>query len=297
MLGASSPNADQKPRPDSTTFRAGIDVVSLNVSVKDHGNKPISNLAPDDFLVFEDNVPQTVVSVSRQRVPLGLALLLDTSASMEHNLGLAKAAASEFVERMAPEDRATIIDFDTRVQVLQAFTADIHLLRAAIARTAAGGSTALFNAVYIALKDLEKARAETPEDIRRQAIVVLSDGEDTSSLMAFEDVLDLAKRSHTSIYAIGIREKNPVGIQHPSEGDFVLRRLASETGGLAYFPLGADDLPRIYREIADELTSQYLVAYAPANVARDGRWRRLAVRVNRPNYSARTKAGYYAPSH
>src|SRR6476660_199215 len=82
ILAATSPNADQKPRTDPTIFRAGIDVVSLNVSVKDHGKTSISNLAPDDFLVFEDNVPQTVVSVSRQRVPLGLALLLDTSASM-----------------------------------------------------------------------------------------------------------------------------------------------------------------------------------------------------------------------
>jgi len=297
MLAAGSPPTAQRPQPDATNFRAGIDVVSLNVSVRDHGNKSIADLVSDDFVVFEDNVPQTVVSVSRQRVPLGLALLLDTSASMDNNLPLAKAAASEFVDRMAPSDRASVIDFDSRVQVLQPFTSDVPALRDAIARTSAGGSTSLFNAIYIALKDLEKARASTPEEIRRQAIVVLSDGDDTSSLITFEDVLDLAKRSHTSIYAIGIREKTPIGIQRPSDGDFVLRRLAQETGGLAYFPIGADDLPRIYREIADELTSQYLVAYAPANVARDGRWRRLAVRVNRPNCSARTKAGYYAPSH
>jgi Ca-activated chloride channel family protein len=225
-----------------------------------------------------------------------LALLLDTSASMENNLALAKAAASEFVDRMAPEDQASVIDFDSRVQVVQPFTADVQSLRSAIARVAAGGSTALFNALYIALKDLEKARASTPEEIRRQAIVVLSDGDDTSSLIAFEDVLDLAKRSHTSIYAIGIRGKEPFGREPSAGGDFVLRRLAQETGGLAFFPIGAEDLPRIYREIADELTSQYLVAYAPANVARDGRWRRLAVRVNRPNCSARTKTGYYAPN-
>jgi Ca-activated chloride channel family protein len=296
MLLASSSHAQGRRPSDSTVFRAGIDVVSLNVSVRDSSNKPIPPLSPDDFVVFEDNRPQTVVSVSRQRVPLGLALLLDTSASMERNLALAQAAAAEFVERMALEDQASVIDFDSRVKVLQPFTSDIQALRSAISRTSADGSTSLFNAVYIALKDLERARASTPEEIRRQAIVVLSDGDDTSSLLAFDDVLDLAKRSHTSIYTIGIREKNPSGQPMAASGDFVLRRLAAETGGLAYFPLGADDLPRIYREIADELTSQYLVAYVPANVARDGQWRRLAVRVNRPNCSARTKAGYFAPT-
>ena len=213
-----------------------------------------------------------MVSVSRQRVPLGLALLLDTSASMENNLSLAKAAASEFVERMAPSDRASVIDFDSRVQVVQELTSEIPALRDAIARTTAGGSTSLFNALYIALKDLEKARASTPEEIRRQAIVVLSDGDDTSSLIAFEDVLDLAKRSHTSIYAIGIRDKNPIAVQRPAAGDFVLRRLAQETGGLAYFPIGADDLHRIYREIADELTTRswWLMRLPTSHATDDG---------------------------
>jgi Ca-activated chloride channel family protein len=286
----------QRPLRDSPVFRSEIALVSLNVAVKGSANKPVPELLVGDFSVFEDMVPQPIVSVSRQRVPLGLALLLDTSASMQDNLGLAQLAASEFVQRMAPADQAAVIAFDTRVQSLQPFTNDVAALQAAIKQTAAGGSTTLYNALYIALKDLERARAGTPDEIRRQAIVVLSDGEDTSSLVPFEEVLDLAKRSHTSIYAIGIHSKEPGATQRPSNGDFVLRRLTQETGGLAYFPTGAEDLPRIYREVADELTTQYLVAYTPMNSARDGRWRRLNVRVNRPDCVARTRTGYYAPN-
>ncbi len=286
----------QRPQRDAPVFRSEIALVSLNVAVKGRANEAVPELMAGDFSVFEDLIPQPIVSVSRQRIPLGLALLLDTSASMQDNLGLAQLAASEFVQRMAPTDQAAVIAFDTRVQSLQSFTSDVVALQAAIKRTAASGSTALFNALYIALKDLEKARASTPEDIRRQAIVVLSDGEDTVSLVPFEDVLDLAKRSHTSIYAIGIRSKEAGITQRPAEGEFVLRRLTQETGGLAYFPTGAEDLPRIYREVADELTTQYLVAYTPINNAHDGKWRRLNVRVNRPDYVARTRTGYYAPN-
>ena len=296
MLPRMPSASGQRPQRDSPVFRSEIALVSLNVAVKGHTNKPVPELIAGDFTVFEDSVPQPILSVSRQRIPLGLALLLDTSASMENKLGLAQLAASEFVQRMAPDDQAAVIDFDSRVQLLQPFTNDVLALQAAIKRTAAGGSTALFNALYIALKDLEKARATTPEEIRRQAIVVLSDGEDTSSLVPFEDVLDVAKRSHTSIYAIGIHSKEPGTTQHLSDGDFVLRRLAQETGGLAYFPTGAEDLPRIYREVADELTTQYLVAYTPINNVRDGKWRRLNVRVNRPDCVARTRTGYYAPN-
>jgi Ca-activated chloride channel family protein len=137
---------------DSPVFRSEIALVSLNVAVTDHANKPVPELIAGDFTVFEDSVPQPIVSVSRQRIPLGLALLLDTSASMEDKLGLAQLAASEFVRRMAPDDQAAVIDFDSRVQVLQPFTHDVEALQAAIKRTAAGGSTALFNALYIALK-------------------------------------------------------------------------------------------------------------------------------------------------
>jgi Ca-activated chloride channel homolog len=180
--------------------------------------------------------------------------------------------------------------------ILQPFTNQATELEQAIHRTSAGGSTSMYNAIYIALKDLKKAIATNVEEIRRQAIVVLSDGEDTSSLLPFEEVLDLAKRSETAIYAIGLRagEGTSVG-KGFKEAEFVLRQLAQQTGGRAFFPSQTPELAGIYGQIADELSSQYTVGYTSKNSRRDGAWRRIVVRVNRPSVIARTKQGYFAP--
>jgi Ca-activated chloride channel family protein len=287
--------AGAQQSPDPSVFRSGVALVSLNVTVRDHLNKNVPDLEQADFAVFEDGVKQPLIEVSRRRVPLALSLLIDSSASMEDKLTMAQAAGSEFIRRLDPLDRASVIHFDSRVDVLQPFTSDTASLDAALHRIKPNGSTAMFNAVYIALRDLERIKPLKAEDISRQAIVLLSDGDDTSSLVPFEDVLDLAKRSHTSIYAIGIRGPEVLGITRPRDGDFVLRRLAQETGGAAFFPQTVNDLPRIYREVADELSTQYLIAYTPTNPRSDGRWRRVNVRVTRPECAARTRAGYYAP--
>jgi VWFA-related protein len=154
----------------------------------------------------------------------------------------------------------------------------------------------MYNAIYIALKDLKRIIATRVDEIRRQAIVVLSDGEDTSSLLPFEEVLDLAKRSETAIYAIGLRSNESTGSKGFKEAEFVLRQLSQETGGRAYFPGQVSELAAIYGQIADELSSQYTVGYSSKNQKRDGAWRRVVVRVDRPNVSARTKQGYFAPT-
>jgi Ca-activated chloride channel family protein len=190
------------------------------------------------------------------------------------------------------------VDFDSRVIVIQPFTSKVVELEQAIRRTSAGGSTSMYNAIYIALKDLKKMVATSTDEIRRQAIVLLSDGEDTSSLLPFEEVLDLAKRSETAIYAIGLRSDE--GASSSSRGfkeaEFVLRQLSQETGGRAFFPSNVAELGGIYSLIADELSSQYTVGYTSRNSKRDGAWRRIVVRVNRPNTTARTKLGYFAPT-
>ena len=132
------------------------------------------------------------------------------------------------------------------------------------------------------------------EDVRRQALIVFSDGEDTSSLVSFDEVLDLAKRSETAIYTIALRGAD-LQAKGFREAEFVLRTLARETGGRAFFPMKIDDLAAVYAQIADELASQYTIGYTSLNPKRDGAWRRLAVQVSRPSNTARTKNGYYAP--
>jgi Ca-activated chloride channel family protein len=202
------------------------------------------------------------------------------------------------VKRLRSQDLAEVVDFDSRVVILQAFSGNHQELEQAIRKTSAGGSTSLYNAIYIALKDLKKIVAKNADEIRRQAIVVLSDGEDTSSLLPFEEVLDLAKRSETAIYSIGLRsgEGPSTTTKGFKEAEFVLRQFSQETGGRSFFPAQLADLTNVYGQISDELSSQYTVGYTSKNAKRDGSWRRVVVRINKPNLVARTKLGYFAPT-
>ena len=292
------PPAQQQPAPPQVPFRAGVELVSLNVTVTDGTQKYITDLAPEDFQVYEDGVKQEVTFFNKTNLPIALALLLDTSASMESKLPTAQEAAIGFAKKLRSQDLAEVIDFDSRVVVLQNFSNSLPDLEQAIHKTSAGGSTSLYNAVYIALKDLKKVVAKNTEEIRRQAIIVLSDGEDTSSLLPFEEVLDLAKRSETAIYTIGLRTPDGPGTTTKGfkEAEFVLRQFSQETGGRAFFPNQLADLANVYGQIADELSSQYTVGYTSRNPKRDGSWRRIVVRVNRPSLTARTKLGYFAPT-
>jgi len=279
------------------SFRAGVDLVSLNVTVME-AQKYVTDLNQDDFSVYEDGVKQEVTFFNKSNLPIALALLLDTSASMESKLQTAQEAAIGFARKLRPQDLAEVIDFDSRVTVLQNFINNAPELETAIKKTSAGGSTSLYNAIYIALKDLKKVVAKSPDEIRRQAIVVLSDGEDTSSLLPFEEVLDLAKRSETAIYSIGLRanEGPSTSTRGFKEAEFVLRQFSQETGGRSFFPNQLADLNGVYGQIAEELSSQYIVGYTSRNPKRDGAWRRIVVRVNRPNTVARTKLGYFGPT-
>ncbi|WP_291983036.1 VWA domain-containing protein, partial [Luteitalea sp.] len=296
-------STDQPPAPpaapEQPTFRAGVEVVSLNVTVTERDGRFVSGLPQEAFSVFEDGVKQDVIFFSGTQLPTALGLLVDTSASMNDKLPTAQRAAIGFVERMRTDDILTVVDFDSRAEILQGFTSDQARLAAAIKRTTAGGSTSLYNAVYIALNEFKKIRAASAQnEVRRQAIVVLSDGEDTSSLVPFEEVLELAKRTEVQIYAIGLKDGGGKGrpMGGFSESDFVLKQFAQETGGKAFFPTSAEELPAIYGAVADELAAQYTVGYASRNQRRDGRWRRVVVRIERPNAIARTKQGYYGPT-
>jgi Ca-activated chloride channel homolog len=276
-------------------IRSGVELVSLNVTVTDGGNKYVSDLNEEDFEVYEDGAKQKLTFFSKTQQPISLALLLDTSASMDERMGIAQEAAIGFAKQLHKEDQAEVIDFDSQVRILSPFTNDSAALEKAIRATTPNGSTSLYNAIYISLKELKKTKAASTSDIRRQAIVLLSDGDDTSSLIEFDEVLDLAKRSETAIYAIGLRQ-GEIARKEFKEAEFVLKQLATETGGRAYFPTDARDLAKIYQTIWDELSSQYSIAYSSGNPKRDGAWRRIQVRLLKPSLTARTKQGYYGPT-
>lgn len=287
--------AAQGQQAQQPAFKAAVDLVSLNITVTDGAStKYVTDLDAQNFSVYEDGVYQDLTLFNKTRLPIALSLLMDTSSSMEDRLNVAQEAAIGFAKQIRPQDLAEVIDFDSRVEVVQPYTNDRALLERAIRQTVAGGSTSLYNAVYISLKGFQKIKAKDSEEIRRQALVVLSDGEDTSSLVSFDELLDLARRSETAVFCIGLqaRESTSRGFR---EATFALRQLATDTGGRAFFINDVKELAGVYTQIADELSSQYTVGYTSKNNRRDGGWRRIVVRVDRPGATVRTKQGYYGP--
>lgn len=283
------------PLRGAQVFRAGTDTVFLSITVTDGSGRLVGGLDQNQFEVLEDGVPQQIRVFARDPQPIALSILLDTSTSMEPKLATAMEAASGFAQRLTSRDVAQIVDFDSQVQILQGFTSDRSLLEAAIRRSGAGGSTSLYNAIYVALSEQRTFTARTEEEVRRQAIVVLSDGDDTSSLVDYEQVLDLSKRSEVAVYAIGLRTPGEAARTGFNEADYVLRTLSEETGGRVFFVEDVDALSGIYEQIALELANQYTVGYTSSNTKQDGAWRRIRVDIDLPGAIARTRAGYYGP--
>lgn len=277
-------------------FRSGSALVALNVTVQDDGQKYIGGLQSNDFAVFEDGVRQNVQFFESTTVPIDLIVLIDQSSSMNDKLDLVHEAAAGFLKTLRDGDRGAVVGFADGVTVLQPLTTDRALLDSAVRQTTAKGSTALNNAVYIALKQFGQA-AHGDSGVRRQAIVVLSDGEDTSSLVTFDDVLAVARKTGVNIYTVGLQSRIaaarvPATRKYFSDADLTMKQLARETGALSFFP-HPGDLKAVYGSIASELASQYSIGYVPANTRPDGRFRRIVVQVvTRPSLHPRTRQGY-----
>jgi Ca-activated chloride channel family protein len=280
-----------------TTFRSGVDLVALSVVVTDGRDKFVSGLSADDFAVLEDGVPQQVSFFSATAVPMDLALLLDTSASMIDKMAVVHEAATGFVSSAKPGDRVTVVDIKDGVRVLHPLDEDLDAARAAIRTTSARGGTALYNGLYMTLKEMVRQRRSNGE-VRRQAILVLSDGDDTASLVGFDDVMDVAKQSGIAIYTITLKtalQRLLAYDRHTAvSGEFAMRTLAQETGARAFFPAQAAELAGVYGIIAEELASQYTLGYMSTNIVRDGAYRRVSVRVTQPDVRTRTRMGYVA---
>ena len=278
------------------TFGTGIEVINLSLSVTDPAQNYVIDLDSADFAVYEDGIRQDLEFFTHRNLPISLVIMVDTSASMEEKLSVAQQAAIRFTKTLRPVDLAQIVQFNDRATTLQPFTNDLASLEAAILETETSGPTALHNALYISLKDLSKEK--NTNQLRRRAVVMLSDGEDTASLVSDDQVVDLAKKSEINIYAISLRPNRPQDRtrQAFSQAEYLLTALARDTGGRVYFPTSLSELDAVYDRIAEELRTLYSVGYISSNERRDGKWRRIVVRVpNRKGISVRHKLGYYAP--
>ena len=284
-----------QPAPRAPTFRVGIEVVHLTVSVTDNLDRYVTQLGAEQFAVFEDGVRQDLTLFTHQDLPISLVLLVDTSASMEKKLAAAQAAAVRFVRTLKPEDRAQVVQFNDRLKVLQDFTSDQPKLEAAVAQLRAVGPTSLHNALYVSLKELDRQKQEA--ELRRRAVVLLSDGEDTSSLVSDEQVIGLAREAEIGVYAVRLRRKRVPDRDRMSfsKATYLLETLARDTGGRVYFPDALSELEAVYDRIAEELRTQYNLGYVSSNDRRDGKWRRIVVRVpSREDLQIRHRLGYHA---
>ena len=298
--GATAQTSDLQPVPSVPTFRSSASIVALNVTVQDAGAHYVTDLQPSDFAVYEDGVRQDVRYFESSSVPVDLIVLIDTSSSMSDKMTVVHEAATGFLGTLRPGDRGAVVTFADTVNVRQPLTDDRARLDEAVRGTTARGETALYNAVYISLKQFGQA-AQGSSSVRRQAIVVLSDGQDTSSLVSLDDVMELARRMGVNIYTVSLQSK--LGPGRPiagdvgrgfSDADFAMKEMARETGAQAFFP-GTLELKRVYGSIAAEVAHQYSIGYVPVNGRADGRFRRIIVQiVTRPGLHSRTRLGYTA---
>lgn len=283
------------------TFKAGVELVALNVVVVDTKQQFVAGLTANNFAVYEDGVQQDVSFFAADEVPLDVAMVLDTSASMHDKLATAQKAAIRFASSLRPVDRLLVVDVKETSRILSPLSHDVKAAQDAILGTTAQGSTALYNSLYATLKEMKRQHGGESE-MRRQALVVLSDGDDTSSLVSFDDVMELARRSGISIYTILLtgavsgdptdRRRNPF----VSKSEYGMKALAQETGARSFVALDIADLAGVYKSIGQELASQYALGYTSNNARRDGGYRRVQVRiVDRAGAQPRTRAGYFAP--
>jgi Ca-activated chloride channel homolog len=283
----------------SRAFKSGVDLVPLTVTVTDRAGHYVPDLTAADFAVFEEGKRQVVSHFAADPVPLDVAFLIDTSSSMGATLPLAQKAASGLVRQLRAGDRASVSGIGSSVLVHQSMTPELTRVEAALRSTRAHGNTAVYDAVYIALRDCRQ-EPSTASEIRRQVIVLLSDGIDTASHVTFDDILNLVHRVDVTIYVVSLANDpvlvNAVARDRTSfESAHALSTLARESGGRLFTPGTARELPAIYEAIGQELSGQYVLGYVPAALAADGTFRRISVGVLEPRAgTARTRAGYYA---
>jgi Ca-activated chloride channel homolog len=286
---------EMRPLASDGTFRSGVDLVSLNVIVTDNHDKFVTGLSQQKFSVFEDGIQQEVSYFAAANIPLDLAILLDSSSSMSDKMATVQEAAVGFASHLREGDRVTVVGVKDSARTLHELDGDVKGACEAIRHTSAGGGTALYNALYTTIKQLQKVHA-ADGDIRRQAIAVLTDGDDTTSLVTFDDLLVLAKQAGIAIYTIALKSPYPqIGLtsqKYFSEAEFAMKSLAQETGARSFFPTDISQLAGVYSLITQELSNQYALGYTSNNPRQDGAFRRILVRVAEPNVRTRTRSGY-----
>jgi Ca-activated chloride channel family protein len=274
------------------TYRVSVDLVNVLCSVFDKNtNSFVTNLMQEDFSVYEDGKKQEIKNFAREtNLPLTIAMLIDTSRSVAPKLKFEQEAATSFFQSILREtDRAMLVEFDSGVTLVQDFTNDPNKLAKGISKLRAAGGTALYDAIYITCD--EKLIRETG----RKALIILSDGEDESSRVSLQQATEMALHAEATTFAISISKGGFFGVGNSEKGDDVLEDIAKETGGRIFFPFKIDDLDDAFRQINQELRSQYSIGYLSTNPLRDGNYRKIEIKVSEGGLKLSHRKGYYAP--
>ncbi len=297
-LGAGIWAAEQKPvvqqpvQADEPT-RIQVDVTRVNLlyTVTDRKGRFVTNLTKDDFEVVESKKPQNIMEFNAESdLPLRLGVLIDTSNSIRERFKFEQDAAIEFLNNTihANQDRAMLVSFDTKAELVSDLVSDTEKLATAIRSLRPGGGTSLYDAIFFACRD--KLSQDQPKHKFRRAIVIVSDGDDNQSQYTRDQALEMAQKADVVLYAIST---NISKIE--SDGDKVLRYFAAETGGKAFFPFKVEDLEQSFENIANELRHQYNIAYRPEPLKTDGLFHAVELRVkSRKDLVVHVRKGYYA---
>ncbi|HQU84744.1 MAG TPA: VWA domain-containing protein [Pyrinomonadaceae bacterium] len=272
---------------DDDTITIDSSLVVLNASITDAKGNPVTNLKQNQFKVFEDGIEQEISLFSATETPFAAVILLDTSGSMETRISLARSAAITFLDGLDSDDVAAIYNFDSKVSILQDFS-NSRDVADKVFDLKAYGMTVLNDAVFKAADELSKR----PE--KRRAIIVLSDGADTKSGKSAEKALKAALAADVMIYTVDMSALDTGGKER-AQNQGVLKNFAEKTGGFFVATPGGQAMRDAFKKIVSELGTQYTLGYQPTNLKKDGKWRALELRVQRPNLTIRTRKGYNAP--
>ena len=289
------PGEKTEPRPRSN-IRVDSTLLLIPVTVTDPMNRFVTGLEKENFKLTEDKQPQEITQFSSEDAPLSVGVVFDCSGSMGHKLEKSRQAVAQFFKLANPEDEFFLVQFNDSANLIQTFTRNLEEIQNKLAFTQSKGRTALLDAVYMAVHEMKKARNP------RKALLLISDGGDNSSRYSEAEIKSVVKEADVQIYAIGIYESAGARNRTPEEttGPALLTEIAEQTGGRQYQVDDLNELPDVAAKIGVELRNQYILGYSPRNLSRDGKYRRVQVRLVQPHGMPLLrpfwKQGYYAPA-
>ncbi|MDE3188623.1 MAG: VWA domain-containing protein [Acidobacteriota bacterium] len=293
--GAEAPpltgTAALKARPGSL-IRMNVDMVLIPVTVTDPMNRLVTGLEEEDFQIFENNSKQKIRSFASEDAPVSIGIIFDLSGSMTSKLLRAKASIVQFIKTANPEDEFFVIGFNDRPELIEDFTSSVEDIQARLATVHSGHRTALLDAIYFGMKKMQQARHQ------RRALLVVSDGGDNRSRYTEGEVRSQVRESNVEIYAIGIFDPYAPTPEERT-GPQLLDEVSTETGGRLFRVDDLSEMSDIAEKISTELRNQYVIGYTPKDLTRDGKWRKVKVKLSPPSglppLTVHARTGYYAP--